>query len=165
MKPEEFAQQLLKSYPAFGKKIIYDVTARGEDFCEIVYPNTVLPTFPITVTVYEDGALLSFGNAEDITGGTRLSLEETSQAIADITEDKTVFSLRYKNSEAYEDGRLSGVELFLLSGDEGDMSEEYEKYLATLNVKPGRLGRLFTSRKGIFRILTFTGKTDIRIER
>ena len=165
MKPEEFAISLQRSFAGFGKKIIYDMTARGEDFCEIVYANPDLPSFPLTVTIYEDGALLSFGNAEDITGGVRLSLDETVQAVDDVISDKMIFSLRYENAQRREDEKLSGVDIFLVSGEAGDMSAEYEKYISTLKKKLGWFARLFTSRKGVFRILSFTGKTDLEISR
>lgn len=165
MKPEDFALELQKRFAGFGKRIIYDVTARGEDFCEMVYSNTALPSFPLTVTVYSDGTLLSFGNAENITSDVRLDTDETIAAIDDIINDRMIFVLRYANQQKREDGKIADAQIFLVTGEDGDMSEEYKKYIARLQKKPSCLGRLLTTRRGIFRVLSFSGKTNIEIQR
>ena len=39
MNIEEKIDFLRKRHPAFGRKVMHDVNAQGEEFCEIIYPN------------------------------------------------------------------------------------------------------------------------------
>ena len=160
MKPEEFAIALQRKFSAFGGKTIYDQTARGEDFCELVYPNEKQPLYPLTVTVFDDGALVSFGSLEDITGGKRLSLDETLQAIEDIVEDRIVFTLCYDNKEKQADGKVSDRRIFALTGDADDMQTEYNKFIEQLKKPIGRWPRFLTPLKGIFVFTNFSGSVS-----
>ena len=165
MNPQEFALALQKKFSAFGGKIIYDKTAKGEDFCEIVYPNKKQPPYPLTVTVFEDGALLSFGSLEDITGGKRLSLDETLQATQDIVGDKIVFTICYENIEKQSDGKISDRRIFALTGDADDMQSEYDKFIEQLKKPIGRWPRFLTPLKGIFVFTNFSGSVNFEIVR
>ena len=165
MKPEEFAVALQRNFSAFGNKIIYDKTAKGEDFCEMVYYNEHQPDKPITVTVYEDGALLSFGNMQNVAGDKALPLDAAIQAISDIISDKIIFIFCYENSEKKDDGRLHDSYVFALTGDGSDMSREYEKFIASIKKPLGKIGRLFTPLKGIFAVTNFSGSVNFEIVR
>ena len=165
MKPEEFATALQRKFSSFGGKIIYDQTERGEDFCELVYQNKCQPDKPITVTVYDDGALVSFGSMQNITGDRKISLDAAIQAINDIISDKIIFIFCYENSEKKDDGRLHDSYVFALTGDGSDMSREYEKFIASIKKPLGKIGRLFTPLKGIFAVTNFSGSVCFEIER
>ena len=164
MKPEEFALALQKKFPAFGGAI-YDQTAKGEDFCEMVYPNEKQPMYPLTVTVYEDGALLSFGSLEDITGGKRLSLDETLQAVEDIISNRIVFVLCYGSKEKQADGKISDRRIFALTGDADDMQVEYDKFIEQLKKPIGRWPRVLTPLKGVFVFTNFSGSVNFEMTR
>ncbi len=163
MKPEEFASALQRKFSAFGNKTIYDKTPKGEDFCELVYPNKNQLAYPLTVTVFEDGALLSFGSLEDITGGKRLSLDETLQATQDIVGDKIVFTLCYENTEKQSDGKISDRRIFALTGDADDMQSEYDKFIEQLKKPIGRWPRFLTPLKGIFVFVNFSGSVNFEL--
>lgn len=165
MRPEEFALSLQKKFPAFGGRIIYDRTAKGEDFCELVYPNDNQPAFPLTVTVYEDGALLSFGSLENISGGKKLSYEATLVAIDDVISDKIVFTLCYENTEKQSDGKISDRRVFALTGDADDMQAEYDKFIEQLKKPIGRWPRFLTPLKGVFVFTNFSGSVNFEIKR
>lgn len=165
MKPEEFALALQRKFSAFGNKTIYDKTPKGEDFCELVYPNENQPAYPLTVTVFEDGALVSFGSLEDITGGKRLSLDATLGAIEDIIEDKIVFTLCYENAEKQSDGKINDRRIFALTGDVDDMQSEYDKFIGQLKKPIGRWPRFLTPLKGIFVFTNFSGSVSFEIKR
>ncbi len=164
MKPEEFALTLQKKFPAFGGAI-FDQTAKGEDFCELVYPNEKQPIYPLTVTVYEDGTLLCFGSLEDITGGKRLSLDETLQAIEDIINDKIVFTICYTSREKQSDGKVSDRRVFALTGDADDMRSEYDKFIRQLKKPIGRWPRFLTPLKGVFVFTDFSGSVNFEMTR
>ncbi len=165
MKPEEFAIEMQRKFSAFGGKIIYDQTVKGEDFCEIVYPNEKQPMYPLTVTAFEDGALLSFGSLEDITGGKRLRLDETLQAVEDIINDRIVFTLCYDNKERKTDGKISDRRIFALTGDADDMQSEYDKFIEQLKKPIGRWPRFLTPLKGIFVFTNFSGSINFEMVR
>lgn len=165
MKPEEFATALQRKFSAFGGRIIYDQTAKGEDFCEMVYPNEKQPIYPLTVTAYEDGALLSFGSLEDITGKRKLSLDETIQAIEDIVCDRIVFALCYDNKERQSDGKVSDRRIFALTGDADDMQVEYDKFIEQLKKPIGRWPRFLTPLKGVFVFTNFSGSVNFEMTR
>ena len=162
---QDFVSLLQKNYPKFGSKVIYDQTAKGEDFCELVYPNENMPAYPLTVTVFDDGALISFGNLENITGGKHLTLDETMQALDDVTTDKIVFTLCYENREKQADGKISDRRVFVLTGDMDDQRKEYDKLIEQLRKPIGRFPRFLTPLKGVFVFLSFTGSVNFEIER
>lgn len=165
MKPEEFALSLQKKYDKFGSKIINDTTTKGERFCEIVYQNEHLPALPITLTIFEDGALVSFGNMSNVTGDKRLSYAAATQAIDDILSDKIIFVFCYADREKQNYGRLCDSYVFALTGDGDDMSVEYEKFIKTIKKPLGKFSRLFSPLKGIFCITNFSGSVSFEAER
>ena len=161
----DFVSLLQKNYPNFGNKVIYDQTAKGEDFCELVYPNEHQPAYLLTVTVFEDGALISFGNLENITGGRHLSIEETMQALDDVIEDRIIFTLCYENREKQSDGKISDRRVFVLTGDMDDQRKEYDNFIEQLRKPIGRFPRFLVPLKGVFVFLNFTGSVNFEIER
>ncbi len=165
MKPEEFAMELQKKYPSFGKKIIYDKTASGDDFCEIIYENKDRPSHLLTVTIFCDGAELSFGSVSFFTGKKKLSLPETIQAIDDIIGDKTIFVFQYENRKGMESGRIIDRDIYALTGDKDDMTKEYRKFISEISAPIGKFKRLFTNLKGLFVITNFSGSINMEIER
>lgn len=165
MTSREFIDLLQKQFPAFGKKVICDVTAKGEEFFELIYPNNNLPAYPLALTVFEDGALISFGNLQNITGGKRLSFDETLQAISDVIEDRIVFTLCYQNAEDKADGKISDRRVFLLTEDADDMSEEYENLIEQIKKPIGRWPRFLTPLKGIFVFMNFSGSVNFELTR
>ena len=161
----DFVSLLQKKYPKFGGKVICDRTDKGEDFCELIYPNDHQSAYPLTVTVFEDGALISFGNLENITGGKHLSPEETMQALDDVIGDKIVFTLCYENREKQADGKITDRRIFVLTGDMDDQKKEYDKFLEQLRKPIGRFPRFLVPLKGVFVFLNFTGSVSFEMER
>jgi len=62
---EETITYLHKFFPEFGKKVMYDIDNKGNDFCEIVYPNPTFPTMPIAVSISDNGCQISVGQIEN----------------------------------------------------------------------------------------------------
>lgn len=165
MKPEEFALSLQKKYNKFGNRIISDTTDKGESFCEIIYQNDFIPALPITLTIFEDGAFVSFGNMSNVTGRKKLDYSAAAQAIEDILSDRIIFVFCYEDREKQNDGRLCDSYVFALTGEGDDMSAQYEKFISTIKKPLGKFSRLFSSLKGIFSVTNFSGSVSFEVER
>ncbi len=164
MKTEEYAGILQKGFPPFGKKIINDITPKGEEFCEIIYKNPHSDAHPLTVTVYEDGAYISFGNMQKVTGEGRLDVEQMCCAIEDIISDKVMFVFCYADEEKKDDKRLSDSYVFALTGDD-DMSSEYDEFIRKIKTPLNKFSRMFSPIKGIFNVRNFSGSIDFEVKR
>lgn len=165
MNAEEQVLELQRKFPELGKRAVFDMTDRGERFCELIYPNKLRAGFPLTVTVFDDGSLIAFGKVSDIAGSKRLPLDAAVCAIDDIIHDRVIFVFQYSSREAMEQGRLVASDAFAITGGEGDMQAEYERLMHTLHRPLRGVGRLFSSLKGLFIITNFSGSLYDEITR
>lgn len=165
MNAEGQVAELQKRFPELGRGAVFDVTGKGERFCELIYPNPYQAGFPLTVTVFDDGSLISFGKVSDVAGEKRLPLDAAICAIDDIIHDRVIFVLQYNNKDAMEHSRLYACEAFAVTDGEGDMKAEYEELIHTLHKPLRGLGRLFSTLKGIFVITDFSGGVHDEITR
>ena len=99
MTSEQSVEYLLSHSRLFERQVIRDTDRRGRDFCEMIIKNDNQPSFPITVTVTDDGCCVSVGQFEDVTGSDRMTPDEVLSAINDITNDKIIFVLAYKDED------------------------------------------------------------------
>lgn len=165
MNIEEKVEFLRRRHPAFGKKVLYDVDAKGNEFCEMIYPNEKNPMMPITVSVSEDGCLISVGQISHVTGNRAITLEQAASAIDDIVGDRVVFVLGYKDGEDIGTGAPYLTDIYPVTGDVDDKRPELEAFIAKISTPVTGLKRKFTSLKGRFIITDFSGgvsKTILR---
>ena len=166
MKIEEKIEYLRKKHPAFGKKVLYDTDNRGNDFCEIIYPNENNDMMPITVAVSDAGCLISVGKFSNVTGDYPISHEQAASAIDDIISDKIVFVAGYgEETEETVSPAPFMTEIFALTGDVDDESEELEKFIAKISTPVTGFKRKLTRLKGRFIITNFSGSDTKTIER
>ena len=165
MNIEEKIEFLRKRHPAFGRKVLYDVDNRGREFCEMIYPNENNPMMPITVSVDEKGCLISVGQISNVTGDRPISAEQAASAIDDIVADKIIFVLGYGDGIDIGSGAPFMTEIFAITGEEDDMSEALDDFIARISTPVKGLKRRFTSLKGRFVITDFSGKGRREITR
>lgn len=156
---------LQKAHPAFGKRAIRDVDARGNDFCELIYPNEKNPRFPITVSVSDDGCLISVGQIPNVTGRSPITVEQASEAIEDIVSDRIIFVLGYHGEDDLGDGKPYLTEIFALTGSEDDMQEDFDRFIEKISTPIKGMARKLTRLKGRFIITDFSGGAGRTIER
>ncbi len=166
MNIEEKIEYLRKKYPAFGKKVIYDVDNRGNEFCEIIYPNENNDMMPITVAVSDEGCLISVGKFSNVTGDYAISHEQAASAIGDIIADKIIFVAGYgeESDDAVSPAPFM-TEIFAVTGDVDDESAELEKFIAKISTPVTGFKRKFTQLKGRFVISNFSGSEKREIIR
>lgn len=167
MNIEEKIEYLRKKYPTFGKKVLYDVDHRGNEFCEIIYPNENNDMMPITVAVSDEGCLISVGKFSNVTGDYPISHEQAASAIDDIVSDKIIFVAGYDTDSEDETGSRAPfmTEIFAITGDVDDESDELEKFIARISTPVTGFKRKLTRLKGRFIITSFSGKDTKTIER
>ena len=165
MNIEEKIEFLRRRHPAFGRKVLYDVDNRGHEFCEMIYPNEQNPSMPITVSVDEKGCLISVGQISNVTGDHRISPEQAASAIDDIVNDKIIFVLGYADGIDIGSGAPFMTEIFAVTGEEDDMSEALEDFIAKISVPIKGLKRKLTRLKGRFVITDFSGSRHQEILR
>ena len=165
MNIEEMLDMLRRRYPAFGRKVIYDKDHKGREFAEIVYPNEKNPSMPITVSVSDDGCLISAGQISHVTGERPISIPEAISAIDDIINDRIVFVLGYEDKKDSISGAPFLTELFALTGDENDERGELDEFIAKLRTPVKGLRRYFASLKGRFVVTNFSGTINEEIFR
>ena len=165
MNIEEMIALLRRHFPAFGQKVIHDVDHRGNEFCEIIYPNEKNPSMPITVSINDDGCLISVGQISNVTGDRPISVEQAVSAIDDITCDRVVFVLGFNDGDDIGSGAPFMTELYAITGDVDDMSEELEKFIEKINKPIRGIWRKLTSLKGRFLITNFSGSENRTIFR
>ena len=95
MNIEEKIDYLRRRHPPFGRKVMYDVDNRGNEFCEIIYPNEKNPMMPVAVSISEEGCLVSVGQFSNVTGNYPISHEQAADAIDDIISDRIIFVLGF----------------------------------------------------------------------
>jgi hypothetical protein len=156
---------LRRRYPAFGQREIWDVDNRGEEFCEMIYPNEKNPTMPITVSVNENGCRISVGQFSHVTGNRPITVEQAAAAIDDIVNDRIVFALGYKDGECMGFGKPFITELFPLTGGEDDKKGELDAFIATLSTPVTGFRRKLTKLKGSFILTDFSGGFNKTIDR
>ena len=165
MNIEEKAEFLRKRHPAFGKRVLFDVDNKGNEFCEIIYPNEKNPMMPIAVSISEDGCLVSVGQISNVTGYRPITVEQASSAINDIVNDRIVFVLGYADDVDVGSGAPFLTEIFAITGDEDDMSQDLETFIAKISKPISGWKRRFTSLKGRFVITNFSGSESKTIMR
>ena len=165
MNIEEKIEFLRKRHPAFGKKVLYDVDNRGHEFCEMIYPNEHNPSMPVTVSVDEKGCLISVGQISNVTGDNRISPEQAASAIDDIVNDRIIFVLGYADGIDIGSGAPFMTEIFAITGEEDDMSEALDDFIARISVPAKGFWRKLTRLKGRFIITDFSGKSRREITR
>ena len=165
MNIEETIEFLRKRYPAFGKKVIYDVDNRGNEFCELIYPNEANPMMPITVSICEKGCFISVGQISHVTGDHPLSPEQTVSAIGDVISDRIIFVLGYKEGNDVGSGAPFLTDVYAITGEEDDMSEALEDFISKISTPVKGFWRKLTRLKGRFIITDFSGKSRREITR
>lgn len=159
---EETISFFKRKFSKIPQRVAYDIDERGEDFCEIFFPNEINKNLPISILVNDLGCLLSVGRLQNVMGDRPISPEACEAAIRDVIEDKIVFVFGYKSDDDFDESKVFFSRFFALTGREDDMSEEYEKFLLTLEKKPSWLERKFSKTVGIFEFFTFSqAKTKI----
>ena len=165
MNIEEKIEFLRKRHPAFGRKVLYDVDNRGHEFCEMIYPNESNPMMPVTVSVDEKGCLISVGQISNVTGDRQISVEQAASAIDDVVNDRIIFVLGYADDVDVGSGAPFMTEIFAITGEEDDMSEELEDLITRISTPVKGLRRKLTRLKGRFIITDFSGKSKREITR
>lgn len=164
MNIDEKIEFLRKKHPKFSRRVMHDVDDKGNEFCEIIYPNENNPMMPIAVSVSDEGCLISVGKYPNVTGDYPITVEQACSAIDDVINDRIVFVFGYENIED-EGNPPFMTELFPITGGEDDESLELEKFIARISTPVKGLKRRFTSLKGRFVITDFSGKSRREITR
>ena len=165
MNIDEKIEFLRRRHPAFGRKVMHDVDAKGNEFCEIIYPNENNPTMPIAVSVSDKGCLISVGQISHVTGEQPISPEQAASAIDDIILDRIVFVLGYADNDDIGSGSPFMTDLYAITGGEDDMSDLLEKFIAKISTPVKGIRRKLTYLKGRFIITNFSGSENRTIIR
>ncbi len=165
MTVEQTVEYLLTHERRFEKNALYDKDKHGRDFCEMIIPNATHPSFPITLTVTEDGCSLSVGQFENVAGSRQMTPEQALAAIDDIISDKIIFVLAYKDDGDIGFGAPYFSRIFAITGGDDDMSEEYDAFLAKISKPLGPRLRFLASLKGRFFIFNYSGTLRKNITR
>lgn len=164
MNIEEKIEFLRKKHPAFGRKVMHDVDPKGNEFCEIIYPNENDPMMPIAVSVSDEGCLISVGKIPNVTGDYPITVEQAAEAIDDIVLDRIVFVLGYEDGNDGE-GAPFMTEIYPLTGGVDDMSEDLERFITKISTPVTGFKRKLTKLKGRFVITNFSGSENRTITR
>lgn len=165
MTVEEKVRYISERCPALAKKINRDSDARGNVFFDMIAENESEPSMPLTVSVSDNGCILSVGMIGNITGGRPISCEAAIIAVDDVISGKIVFVTGYKGKDTYGVDKPFMTQIFALTGREDDMSEEYERFKEQLSKPLSKIGRIFTALKGRFVITNYTGDIKFEISR
>lgn len=165
MNIEEKVAFLRKKHPSFGKRVLYDMDNKGNEFCEMIYPNDKNPMMPIAVSVSDDGCLVSVGQISNVTGRFPITVEQASSAIDDVINDRIVFVLGYADDVDVGSGAPFLTEIFAITGEEDDMSADFEAFVAKISTPVKGWKRRFTPLKGRFVITNFSGSENRVITR
>ena len=165
MNIEEKVEFLRRRHPAFGRRVLYDVDNKGNEFCEMIYPNEQNPMMPIAVSVSDEGCLVSAGQISNVTGRTPITVEQAASAIDDIVNDRIIFVLGYAEGVDVGSGAPFLTELFAITGGEDDMSAELDTFITKISTPINGWQRRFTSLKGRFLITSFSGAKNQTIIR
>lgn len=162
---EEKVRFITSYYPDFAKRTIRDEDARGNVFFDMILENEKNPSMPITLSVNDDGCILSVGIIGNVTGGKPISHEVAISAIDDIVSGKVLFAIGYKGKDTYGVDKPSMMQIFALTGREDDMQKEYDRFIEKLSKPLSKFGRIFTNLKGKFIITNYSGDVKLEITR
>ncbi len=165
MNINESIEYLQKQFPSFDRKVFRDIDRHGSEFCEMVMPNKALPSMPLTIHISDDGCSISVGQIENVTGSNKMIPKSAACAISDIISDKIVFVLGYKDEDDIGFGKPFMTEIYALTGADDDMSEEYERFIHKISTPLTKFSRVFSSLKGRFLIMNFSGSLNKTITR
>lgn len=165
MKINDQIMYLKKAFPAFDGKVMYDVDRKGEEFCEMIMPNPHMPNMPLAVSLGENGCSLSVGQFDNVTGHSTMTVEQLCSAINDIISDKIIFVMAYADEDDIGFGKPFMTQIFAITGDNDDMSEEYERFIAKISSPLSKFARRFTSLKGRFIVTNYSGSVNMTIIR
>ena len=165
MTAKQISEYLLSHSRRFERDVIHDTDKRGDEFCELIIKNESNPSYPLTITVTDEGCSISVGSFSNVTGSKRMSPDQTLGAIEDIVADNIVFVQGYRENDDVGFGSPFLSRIFALTGGNDDMSEEYEEFIKTISTPINKRLRFFYSLKGRFLVFNFSGslnKTIIR---
>ena len=165
MNIEEKIEFLRRRHPAFGRKVMRDVDNKGNDFCEIIYPNEKNPAMPIAVSISDAGCLISVGQISHVTGDYPISPEQAAAAIDDIISDRIVFVLGYSDDDDIGSGAPFMTDIYAITGGEDDMSDKLERFISKISTPVKGIVRKLTPLKGRFIITNFSGSENRTIIR
>lgn len=165
MTVEQSVEYLLLHQRRFERNGIWDTDRRGRNFCELIIKNPDQPSFPITVTVTENGCCVSVGQFEDVADSDKMTPDQALAAINDILSDRIIFVLAYKKEDDVGFGAPYFSRIFAITGEEDDMSEDYEKFIAQISTPIKKILRPITALKGRFVIFNFSGSVNKTVER
>jgi len=157
MTVEQAAEYLLSKNRRFDRNVIYDTDKHGSSFCELFIQNTAFPSLPITVTVTDRGCCVSVGQFDNVTGSRSMTPDQTLSVIDDISQDKIIFVLGYRDDEDIGFGSPFFSRVFAITGGEDDMQAEYEDFLEKISKPIYKKLRFLTPLKGRFLIFNFSG--------
>ncbi len=160
MKIDEQIAYLRRIHHGFSKQVLYDADARGNEFCELIYPNATKPEMPIAVAISEEGCLISVGKVTNVTGDRPIPCEHAASAIRDILDDKILFVLGYEEEDDTFAAAPFFSQIYALTGGVDDMQQSFEKLIRRLETPVAGLKRKLTRLKGRFLILNFSGSRD-----
>jgi hypothetical protein len=158
MNIEEKIEYLRKKHPDFGRRVLWDVDNKGNEFCELVYPNENNPSFPITVSVSDNGCHVSVGQISQVTGNRPITVEQAASAIDDVVNDRIIFVLGYKDDDDIGSGAPFLTDLYPITGGVDDASEELDRFIQQISTPVTGFKRKLTRLKGRFIIFNFSGE-------
>ena len=165
MTAKQISEYLLSHSRRFERDVIYDTDKHGEEFCELIIKNESNPSYPLTITVTDEGCAISVGNFSNVTDSKKMNPDQTLAAIEDIIADNIVFVQGYRENDDIGFGSPFFSRIFAITGGDDDMSEEYEDFIKTISTPINKRLRFFYSLKGRFLVFNFSGslnKTIIR---
>ncbi len=165
MTVEQSVEYLLLHSRRFDRNILYDKDKFGRDFCEMIIPNSHQPSFPITITVTEEGCSVSVGQFENVTGSKRMTPEQVIAASEDIVGDRIIFVLAYKDDDDIGFGSPYFSRIFAITDEKDDMRADYDAFIEKISKPINKYLRPITALKGRFLIFNFSGSINKTILR
>ena len=162
---EEKVRYITARFPDFAKRTIRDENARGEEFFDMVLENSSNPSMPLTVSVNEQGCLVSVGPIANITGKRPIAADAAISAIEDVISDKIIFVMGYRGKDTYGVETPFMTQIFAITEREDDMTEDYEIFKENISRPLSKFARTFTSLKGKFIITNYSGELSLEINR
>ena len=159
MNIEEKIVFLRKNHPKFDRIVMWDTDNKGNEFAEIIYPNEKNPTMPIAVSVSDEGCIISVGKFPNVTGDYPISVQQASEAIEDVINDRIIFVFGYEDVTD-EGGAPFMTEVYPLNDGDDNMCEELEKFIAKISTPVTGFKRKFARLKGRFVITNFSGSEN-----
>ena len=165
MTVEEKVRYITERFPVFAKRTNRDEDSHGNIFFDMIAENGKNPSYPLTVSVSEDGCVISVGPIANVTGGKPISHEVAVGAISDIVEDRVIFVTAFGKKDTYGVDTPSLTQVFALTGREDDMQSEYDAFIKKISAPISKIARPFTKLKGRFIITNYSGSLKLEIIR